>query len=111
MYENMSSLLESAKHHAAAWLELIADRPVRATLSGDELRQILGGPLPHEGIDAEVLTGTLANAALGERLPLRVLDISVLSWAAAFLPHSRQIGLCRPGIKMPAFTPCLHWSR
>jgi glutamate/tyrosine decarboxylase-like PLP-dependent enzyme len=65
MYENMSSLLESAKHHAAAWLELIADRPVRATLSGDELRQILGGPLPHEGIDAEVLTGTLANAALG----------------------------------------------
>jgi glutamate/tyrosine decarboxylase-like PLP-dependent enzyme len=64
MHENMPSLLESTKRHSLEWLESIADRPVRATLSGDELRQMLGGPLPHEGIDAEALTGTIAHAAL-----------------------------------------------
>ena len=65
MHENMPNILDSAKRHASAWLELIADRPVRATLSGDELRHALGSPLPHEGIDAEILIGTLANVAIG----------------------------------------------
>ena len=64
MHDNVPSLLESSKHHALAWLKSIADRPVRATLSGDELRGMLGGPLPPEGIDAEALTRTLATAAL-----------------------------------------------
>jgi hypothetical protein len=64
MRESMPSLLEGAKHHALAWLKSIADRPVRATQSGDDLRETLGGPLPHEGIDAEILIGNLANAAL-----------------------------------------------
>src|ERR1700730_10801982 len=65
MHENMPNLLESAKRHAAGWLESIADPPVRATRSGDELRHALGGPIPHEGIDAEILIGALANAAIG----------------------------------------------
>jgi glutamate/tyrosine decarboxylase-like PLP-dependent enzyme len=65
MQQDMSGLLESAKRHALGWLGLIAGRSVRATLSADELREILGGPFPPQGCDAELLTGTLANAALG----------------------------------------------
>ena len=65
MDEKIHSLLESAKGHASAWIETIADRPVRATRSSDELRNMLGGPLPQEGVDPEILTATLANAGLG----------------------------------------------
>jgi glutamate/tyrosine decarboxylase-like PLP-dependent enzyme len=58
-------VLESTKRHALAWLDSIADRPVRATLSGDELRAMLGGFLPEQGIGAEAVTEALAQAGLG----------------------------------------------
>jgi glutamate/tyrosine decarboxylase-like PLP-dependent enzyme len=65
MDEKFHSLIESAKGHASAWIETIAERPVRATRSSDELRRLLGGPLAQQALDAETVTATLADAALG----------------------------------------------
>jgi len=65
MDEKFHSLLERAEGHASAWIETIAERPVRATRSSDELRQLLGGPLAQQALDPEIVTATLANAALG----------------------------------------------
>jgi glutamate/tyrosine decarboxylase-like PLP-dependent enzyme len=61
MPENVSTLLASVQRHAAAWFESINTRPVRATLTAEELRQILGGPLPDEGVPSEALTRMLAE--------------------------------------------------
>ncbi len=46
MHENTSAFLETVQRHAAAWFSALASRKVRATLTTDELRQQLGGPLP-----------------------------------------------------------------
>jgi glutamate/tyrosine decarboxylase-like PLP-dependent enzyme len=64
MHENISSLLATVQEHVSAWLRSLANRPVPATASAEELRQALGGPLPQEGIAPEVLTGTLGSAAM-----------------------------------------------
>ncbi len=62
--EDMSSLLASVQRHAADWFAALEKRPVRATASGDELRQMLGGPLPERGIAAEAVTANLARAGM-----------------------------------------------
>jgi glutamate/tyrosine decarboxylase-like PLP-dependent enzyme len=64
MRENIPSILENAQRHASAWFGLIDTRPVRATASTDELRDLLGGSLPLEGIAPEAITGILANAGM-----------------------------------------------
>lgn len=64
MRENMPSLLASVQQHAANWFAALNKRPVRATASGDELRQMLGGPLPQEGIAAEKIAAILASAGM-----------------------------------------------
>ena len=64
MLEEIDNLLASVQRHAGEWFSSLATRPVRATLSADELRHCLGGPLPQEGIAPEVLSKILADAGL-----------------------------------------------
>lgn len=63
-YEDIPSLLESVQRHTSAWFASLGDRPVCAAASAEELSQMLGGPLPHEGIAPDVLTPILANAGM-----------------------------------------------
>lgn len=62
MYENISNLLASVQKEAGAWFESIDQRPVPASASADELREMLGGPIPQEGTSPEVLTELLSLA-------------------------------------------------
>ena len=64
MGENISSLLASVQQHASAWFAGLRTRPVRATVSADSLRQMLGGPLPLEGTSPEAVTELLAGAGM-----------------------------------------------
>lgn len=50
--------------HARTYLDGIGERPVRATLSGDELRARLGGSLPAGGDDPVEIIDALAAAGL-----------------------------------------------
>ncbi len=65
MHENTSRLLASIQRHASTWLASIDSRKVCATTSSEELQQMLGGPLPREGISPEILVETLTNAGTG----------------------------------------------
>jgi glutamate/tyrosine decarboxylase-like PLP-dependent enzyme len=58
-----SSLLGRAASHAAHYLATIRERHVGATASGDELREMLGGPLPESGDDGGRVVDDLARAA------------------------------------------------
>lgn len=62
MYDSIPDLLDGMPRYARAWFENLATRPVRATLSSDELRAALGGALPEEGAAAAQVVETLANA-------------------------------------------------
>ena len=64
MREEMSSLLAAVQQHASNWFAALEERPVRATLSGDELRQLLGGPLEDEGVAPKKIAGVLASAGM-----------------------------------------------
>lgn len=70
MREDMPSLLAAVQQHASSWFAELEKRPVRATMSGDELRQILGGPLAEQGIAAEKIAEILANAGNSGTLAL-----------------------------------------
>ena len=56
------SLANCAVSHALAYLATIRERTVRATLGGDELRDMLGGPLPARGEDPIRVIDMLAEA-------------------------------------------------
>ena len=58
----IESLADRAAAHACAYLAGIRDRPVGATLSGDELRERLGGPLPARGEDPVRVLDAIAEA-------------------------------------------------
>jgi glutamate/tyrosine decarboxylase-like PLP-dependent enzyme len=62
MYENLSELLDSVPRHTRSWFKTLANRPVRATASSDQLRETLGGPLPLEGTAPEAVIEAIANA-------------------------------------------------
>lgn len=70
MREDMPSLLAAVQQHASSWFAALEKRPVRAAMSGDELRQILGGPLAEQGIAAEKIAEILANAGNSGTLAL-----------------------------------------
>jgi len=63
-YEEMSMLLEMTRRHAATWFASLRERAVQATASADELRAMLGGPLPPRGADAETVVEVLASAGM-----------------------------------------------
>ena len=56
------SLANRAAAHANEYLSTIRTRPVRATLSADDLRSRLGGPLPAHGSDPLQVIDLLAEA-------------------------------------------------
>jgi hypothetical protein len=60
--EMNDSLANCAVSHALAYLATIRERTVKATLGGDELREMLGGPLPARGEDPIHVIDTLAEA-------------------------------------------------
>jgi len=64
MRGDISSLLAGVQQHAAAWFASLHERPVRATATAEELRQMLGGPLPQVGIAPERITEILAGAGM-----------------------------------------------
>ena len=70
MREDMSRLLAAVQRHATNWFASLEKRPVRATLSGDELRKMLGGALAEEGIAPEKIVESLADAGMKGTLAL-----------------------------------------
>ena len=62
MHDNTSALLATTQRHAADWFSALGTRKVPASLTTDQLRQQLGGPLPIEGTNPESLTALLATA-------------------------------------------------
>jgi glutamate/tyrosine decarboxylase-like PLP-dependent enzyme len=64
MHENTPALLAATQRHAAEWFSALASRKVRATLTTDELREQLGGPLPDNSTAPEAITEQLAAAGM-----------------------------------------------
>jgi len=62
MRQNISTLLGFAQDRASDWFSALDRRPVRATASADELRRVLGGPVPEEGTPPEKVIEILADA-------------------------------------------------
>src|SRR5688572_23481852 len=56
------SLVNRVAAHASEYLAAVRERTVKATLGGDELREMLGGPLPVRGEDPIGVIDTLAEA-------------------------------------------------
>ena len=63
-HQSIPSLLETARRHASAWFRSVAERPVRATISPDELRAMLAGPLPVRGSAADSVVELLGSAGM-----------------------------------------------
>jgi glutamate/tyrosine decarboxylase-like PLP-dependent enzyme len=61
---NRHALLDHSARCAKAYLDLVADRPVRADATGTELRALLGGPLGRAGESANAVIDRLADAGL-----------------------------------------------
>jgi glutamate/tyrosine decarboxylase-like PLP-dependent enzyme len=57
-------LIQLAANHAAAYLDTVADRPVRATTSSGDLRAMLGGSLADAGEAPERVIDLLAQAGV-----------------------------------------------
>lgn len=56
------SLANRAASHACAYLEAVGERAVRAALGADDLRRLLGGPLPARGEDPVRVIDAIAEA-------------------------------------------------
>jgi glutamate/tyrosine decarboxylase-like PLP-dependent enzyme len=63
-HENTPALLSKVHQHSAEWFSALGTRPVRASVTADQLRRQLGGPLPFEATDPEALTSLLATAGM-----------------------------------------------
>jgi len=63
-YGSIGALLANVQRHAAAWLESVDRRSVRATVTAEELREVLSAPLPREGMAPEAVTQMLADAGM-----------------------------------------------
>src|SRR4051812_26112299 len=60
--DSAESPTDRAAAHAGAYLSTIGERTVRATLTADELRSRLGGPLPRHGENPITVIDVLAEA-------------------------------------------------
>jgi glutamate/tyrosine decarboxylase-like PLP-dependent enzyme len=61
MYETIPDLLELVRGQARYWFETLATRPVRASVTSNQLVQSLGGPLPEDGTSPADVIGLLAR--------------------------------------------------
>src|SRR5579864_1285582 len=57
-------LLARTLDHARAYFEALPTRPVRATLTSQDVRSALGGPLPERGHAPETIVDDLARTGL-----------------------------------------------
>lgn len=62
MYETIPALLEIVRGHARSWFETLPTRPVRTSVSADQLRRTLGGSLPEKGTSPAEVIELLASA-------------------------------------------------
>ncbi len=62
--QSRDAILIRAARLASEYLSGVADRPVGATATGDEMRAALGGPLPEVGDPATAVLDRLASAAV-----------------------------------------------
>ena len=60
--ESIPTLLAGVQRHAVDWFAALGTRPVRASATPDELREMLGGPLPQKGSKPSAVTEALAAA-------------------------------------------------
>lgn len=63
-FSAFSGLLEKVHRHTIDWFASLEDRPVRATITAEQLRQALDGPLAEDGIGAEAVTDLLARLGM-----------------------------------------------
>lgn len=56
-------LLDRVRAHAGRYLDALPERPVGATASIEEIRELLGGPLRDDGLDDIAVLDTLAQPA------------------------------------------------
>jgi len=61
-YDQTTALLKEVEIHAREWFSALDARPVRAAVTGDELRKTLGGPLPERGAEPDAVIRLLADA-------------------------------------------------
>ncbi|HEV2463434.1 MAG TPA: hypothetical protein VGT04_06495, partial [Acidobacteriaceae bacterium] len=61
MYQTIPALLDTVRGHVRAWFEALPARTVRASASSDELRTLLGGPLPEGGTPPADVIAALAE--------------------------------------------------
>lgn len=59
-----SELLARAARHADRFLDMVCERHVGASATGDEMRRLLGGPLSERGDNPDVVIDSLAQAGL-----------------------------------------------
>jgi glutamate/tyrosine decarboxylase-like PLP-dependent enzyme len=62
---DISDLLEDTRRRSLAYLSCLAERPVAATCSSEELRRALQVPLSADGERASAVIASLAEAAMG----------------------------------------------
>jgi glutamate/tyrosine decarboxylase-like PLP-dependent enzyme len=63
--DDMGKLLDDTRRRSLAYLAGLPERPVHATRSSEELRQVLQVPLSADGEPASAVIETLAEAAIG----------------------------------------------
>jgi hypothetical protein len=100
-----ANLATRAAAHASAYLATIGDRLVRASLTSDQLRERLGGPLPdHSDDPINVLdaiadagrTGTVASrGALCGFVPAAFRPRAA-HWRVSAWDQTRRFSSCRP---------------
>jgi len=64
MYQPIPALLDIVRGQAGRWFDTLSIRPVRASVSSDQLRQSLGGPLPENGNPVDDVIEALADAGI-----------------------------------------------
>jgi glutamate/tyrosine decarboxylase-like PLP-dependent enzyme len=64
MHQSIPALLDIVLGHASSWFEALAERPVRAGTSSEQLWRALGGPLPENGAPPTEVIAALADAGV-----------------------------------------------
>jgi len=84
-FREMPGLLEKTQGHAAAWFAALAERLVRATVSGNELRGMLDRALPEQDTEKipSATTKTPSSKEGGHTLPQKGMDAGTVVEALA----------------------------
>ena len=107
-------VIEAAIGPAARYLQSLPDRPVYRPADPEEIRALIGGPLPESGTSPEEVVATLAGTSNRSSPPMPPAATSGSSSAASI--RLRTGPNCSPqrGIRTPVCTPSLpesQWRR